>query len=300
MSITTQFFAEYEGEGQGASVMRLVGNPMLKDLDPLIMLDFFRVRLPAGFPDHPHRGFETVTYLLSGSVYHEDFKGNKGIINPGDVQWMTAGRGIVHAEMPGSAKEDSIGFQLWVNLPKEKKMCDAQYQDFLSEDIAEHNEEGLKVRIIAGESYGVKGRVDPNSPSTFFDVHLAANKEYVQKIQPGWHGLVFIYDGKEGAINTEKTGKKSDIKFQQVTAFDSKDGNDTLSIKSNQNCKFIVIAGCPLNQEVAKKGPFVMCTEQELHKTFEDYEDAKNGFEPRRNWRSKIRYMSQDVDYRPF
>lgn len=126
---------KYQGEGRGARVRRIIGSQILskKEMDPFLMLDHFNVKLPAGFPDHPHRGFETVTYMLSGKIHHEDFRGHKGTIGPGDIQWMTAGKGIVHAEIPGSKTEASIGFQLWINLKKEDKMKEVRSptsQDF--------------------------------------------------------------------------------------------------------------------------------------------------------------------------
>lgn len=119
------------------------------------MLDYFHVKLPGGFPDHPHRGFETVTYMKSGSFFHEDFKGHKGRIDPGDIQWMTAGKGIVHAEMPASSEELSIGFQLWINLQKEHKFCDPQYQEFKADTIPTAEKDGIKIKLIAGEALGV-------------------------------------------------------------------------------------------------------------------------------------------------
>jgi len=140
MSLLGQFFGKKQAEGEGATVCRIIGGQQLPDLNPLLMLDYFSVKLPGGFPDHPHRGFETVTYLTQGSIWHEDFKGNCGQIKTGDIQWMTAGRGIIHAEMPGSHQIVTKGFQLWVNLPKGKKMMPAAYQEYLSENISEYND----------------------------------------------------------------------------------------------------------------------------------------------------------------
>ena len=125
--MTIAFEPREQGEGDGAKVRRVIGCRQLNNLDPFLMLDLFNVKLPAGFPDHPHRGFETVTYMLSGEVHHEDFTGNAGVIGPGDIQWMTAGKGIVHAEMPGSFDQSSLGFQLWINLEARNKFCEPQY-----------------------------------------------------------------------------------------------------------------------------------------------------------------------------
>lgn len=129
------FSPAWQGEGVGAKVLRVIGNQYLDRLDPFLMLDYFKVRLPAGFPDHPHRGFETVTYMKQGRIFHEDFKGHKGVIGPGDIQWMTAGKGIVHAEMPASKDEDSIGLQLWLNLRANEKMIEPRYQELTSDQI---------------------------------------------------------------------------------------------------------------------------------------------------------------------
>ena len=191
VKIVKKYFPGKQAEGAGATVTRVVGGRECRCLDPLLMLDYFCLRLPAGFPDHPHRGFETVTYVTEGSIYHEDFTGVRDKIAVGDCQWMTAGRGIVHAEMPGSATEDTKGFQLWVNLPMAKKMMEPGYQDFKSDQISEFNDPDgkLKVRVIAGESYGVKGRVTPHSISLFMDIWVGPGKEFKQHIPAGWQGL---------------------------------------------------------------------------------------------------------------
>jgi quercetin 2,3-dioxygenase len=139
----------------GATVKRVIGTRVLRTRDPFLMLDYFNVKLPGGFPDHPHRGFETVTYMLKGKILHEDFKGHKGEIGPGDIQWMTAGKGIVHAEMPASKTESSIGFQLWINLQSKLKFIEPMYQEYTSAQIPIYKEDGLLVKLIAGEAYGV-------------------------------------------------------------------------------------------------------------------------------------------------
>lgn len=157
-------------EGIGAKVIRIVGSSNLPHMNPFLMLDFARLRLPAGFPDHPHRGFDTVSYSISGSFYHEDSKGHKGKTGPGDVQWLTTGRGVYHSNMPGSFTEDSVGFQLWVNLKAKDKMIEPQYQEFKSNDIPIVDKEGARVKVISGEWSGVKGPVVPRQPAYYFDV----------------------------------------------------------------------------------------------------------------------------------
>lgn len=282
------FTTKWKGEGAGATVRRAIGVPELGDLDPFLMLDFFKVRLPAGFPDHPHRGFETVTYMISGKILHEDFKGNAGQIGPGDIQWMTAGKGIVHAEMPASHHEDSIGFQLWINLPKSKKLTNPQYQEFKKEEIPVYHsqEEGVTVVVIAGEYKGVQAVIQPQSTTEYYDVHLEPGKRLMLPIPAGWNGLVYPYQGNEFFINLQKVLENQAVQFI---------GNgDQLDIVNNGSspAKFIVISGKPLQEPVAKYGPFVMSTNDELEEAFEDYQDGKNGFENSRTWKSQIRKLS--------
>ena len=167
------------------------------NLDPFLMLDFFNVKLPAGFPDHPHRGFETVTYMLSGETHHEDFTGTKGVIGPGDIQWMTAGRGIVHAEMPGSFEESSIGFQLWINLEASKKFCQPQYQEFKSDQIPVFDDGmGMRAKVVSGSVFGVQGPIEARTPAYYIDfIFDAADKSYRHTIPAGWNSLIVLYQG---------------------------------------------------------------------------------------------------------
>lgn len=145
----------FQSEGDGAKVMRLIGIPELKNFDPFLMLDLFSVKLPAGFPDHPHRGFATMTYLISGKICHEDFKGHKGELGPGDIQVMTAGKGIVHAEMPMSFDEPAYGFQLWINLALKEKYCEPDYKEYKAENIVKVEKPGFNAKIIIGQYDGV-------------------------------------------------------------------------------------------------------------------------------------------------
>jgi len=166
-------------EGDGASVMRVIGSRGLtKDMDPFLMLDYFTGKLPGGFPDHPHRGFETVSYLLKGKFYHEDFMGNKGVLEPGDIQWMTAGRGIVHAEMPGSFDEPSTGFQLWLNLRAKDKMQAPSYQEFKKDKLPRVEKDGVSLVLIAGEALGQKGPIYTRTPAFYIDVKMQKNTTY--------------------------------------------------------------------------------------------------------------------------
>lgn len=285
--VTKLFQAKWKGEGAGATVRRAIGVSELPDLDPFLMMDFFKVRLPAGFPDHPHRGFETVTYMIEGTMLHEDFKGNKGAINPGDIQWMTAGKGIVHAEMPGSKTEDSIGFQLWINLPKTKKMIPAKYQDYPKEKIPRYTDESKTVVIVAGEYQNIHSIIKPESTAHYYDVHLKAGATFEQKIPAGWNGMVYTYTESPFLVD----GKE--VKTSSACVLKGTGG--TLVVKNtsvNQEGKFILLYGEPLNEPLAKYGPFVMNSQDEIQTTFKDYQSATNGFENANVWDSEIQHLA--------
>ncbi|KAJ8297493.1 hypothetical protein KUTeg_024024 [Tegillarca granosa] len=178
-TVTKQVLSKEQDEGVGARVRRSIGRHELQNLDPFLLLDEFKGKAPAGFPDHPHRGFETVSYLLNGQFRHEDFCGHKGILGPGDLQWMTAGRGIVHCEMP-YGDEVSHGLQLWVNLAKKDKMIQPAYQELLDKDIPRTTKDGVTVKVIAGESFGIQ--MEPGS-------------KLFQPIPTGWTSFIYILAG---------------------------------------------------------------------------------------------------------
>ena len=280
------FKTAWQGEGKGATVKRAIGVSDLPNLDPFLMLDFFKVRLPAGFPDHPHRGFETVTYMIEGNVNHEDFKGNKGTIGPGDVQWMSAGRGIVHAEMPGSFEQDSIGFQLWINLPKEKKMMEPRYQEYTKDKLPVYQDDKVKVVVIAGKFKGVASLIKPESVAHFYDVHLQPQSSFEHLIPNGWNALVYPYTESPFSVNGQK--------LEAHTACVLKGNGQSFTVTnsgSNAVAKFIVLFGKPLGEPISKYGPFVMNTEAEIRKTFEDYNFGQNGFEQADIWESEVKNL---------
>ena len=280
-------------EGDGASVRRIVGTPQLRRLDPFIMLDHFNVKLPGGFPDHPHRGFETVTYMLEGEVLHEDFKGNQGRLGPGDLQWMTAGKGILHAEMPGSWEQESIGFQLWINLAAKDKFCDPQYQEIPKDKVPIAEKEGVTVKVIAGEALGVKGPIFARTPALYLDVHLKPNSTFEQIIPKGWNAFSYVYKGKAFYGESKKEAKTNSCVVLK------KDNNEVLVIETqDEEARLILIAGQPLNEKVVSYGPFVLSTESQLAKTFEDYEFGENGFEDAPGWESKIQSLSRSKSVR--
>lgn len=252
------------------------------------MLDDFSVKLPAGFPDHPHRGFETVTYMRQGSVCHEDFKGNKGTISPGDCQWMTAGKGIVHAEMPASAEEYSLGFQLWINLAAKDKLCDPQYQEIKKETIPVVSKDNVTVKVIAGESLGVKGPIYARTPAIFLDVHLDKNAKFEQIVPKNWNGFAYLYEGKA----TFDQDKKINADTYTCIVFEANEGELVRIETQDNSAKLVLIAGQPLKEKVVQYGPFVMTKESDIYKTFEDFETGTNGFESAPGWESDIKDLA--------
>uniref|UniRef100_A0A5F9D0J9 Pirin n=1 Tax=Oryctolagus cuniculus TaxID=9986 RepID=A0A5F9D0J9_RABIT len=183
--VTFSVLSWEQPEGVGARVRRSIGRPELKNLDPFLLLDEFKGGRPGGFPDHPHRGFETVSYLLEGgSMAHEDFCGHFGTLNPGDLQWMTAGRGILHAEMPCS-EEPAHGLQLWVNLRSSEKMVEPQYQELKNEDIPKPSKDGVTVAVISGEALGIKSKVFTRTPTLYLDFKLDQGAKHSQPIPEG-------------------------------------------------------------------------------------------------------------------
>jgi quercetin 2,3-dioxygenase len=273
-----------QDEGLGARVRRSIGGSEVRNFDPFLLLDEFNVKAPAGFPDHPHRGFETVTYMISGHMKHEDFKRHKGIIGPGDLQWMTAGRGILHCEMP-HGNEPAIGLQLWVNLAKQDKMIESQYQELLSKDIPVISKNGVTVKIIAGESMGTKSPVYTRTPVTYLDFKLQPNAQFIQEINPQWNSFIFVLFG-EGYFGPESKEVHSKAHH---TLLLNQGGNLVRFVnKGKELLHFVLIAGKPLNEPVVQHGPFVMNTQEEIKQTFDDYRKCKNGFENAATWNSQV------------
>ncbi|KAI3654332.1 hypothetical protein MP228_001051 [Amoeboaphelidium protococcarum] len=276
-----------QGEGVGAKVRRSIGRPELRNFDPFLMLDEFSVGPPSGFPDHPHRGFETVTYLLSGRFAHEDFAGHKGEIGPGDLQWMTAGRGIVHAEMP---LQPSHGLQLWVNLPKVEKMCEPRYQELKAKQIPSAFPFGpdgkVEIKVIAGESFGVSSPVYTKTPVYYLDVQVkdGAAESFVQQIPPGWNSFIYTLTGKI------KVGENETVcEPHNTLVLSNEEGQTCVKFTpTGEAAHFVVIAGKPLNEPVVQHGPFVMTTQQEIQETFVDYQYGRNGFERAPSFKSSI------------
>ncbi len=263
-------------DGAGVSLRRYIASPQLDMLDPFLLLDMFSSDNPddyiAGFPPHPHRGFETVTYLLHGRMRHKDSAGHEGVIRSGGVQWMTAGRGIEHSEMPEQEQGLLQGFQLWVNLPASQKMMAPRYQELEPEQIPIEKNEGIQIRVIAGETArGTRGPVEHIAAQpVYFDVTLAANHRFEQPLDTNHAAFVFVIDGE---ITVHGITANTVIKNQLAVL----DSGAELKISAHDDSRFLLIAGQPFQEPVARYGPFVMNTREEIDQAFRDYRSGSFG-----------------------
>jgi len=252
-------------EGAGVLLKRVLGNDENSTLDPFLLLDHFGSGNPKdyikGFPWHPHRGIETVTYMWTGEVEHGDSIGNKGVIKSGDVQWMTAGSGIIHQEMPQKYDGLMQGFQLWVNLPAKKKMIDPKYRGIETEQVPIFQKDGLRIKVIAGKVNGTEGPVrDLTIDIEYFDVELVAGKAFEHATPKSNTVFSYVVDG-----SIEVLGKT--VMQGQCAIFGE---GDFVKIGSRKGSRFLFVSGEPLNEPVAWRGPIVMNTQEELDKAFEE------------------------------
>jgi redox-sensitive bicupin YhaK (pirin superfamily) len=260
-------------EGAGVRLKRVFGYQEVPLLDPFLLLDDFRSKNPddyiAGFPWHPHRGIETITYMLHGEVEHGDSLGNQGLIRSGEVQWMTAGNGIIHQEMPRRAKGELSGFQLWANLPTSHKMMAPRYRDVKKEQIPEITiDNGVTARIICGEIQGTKGPVkDIVTEPEYLDVRFTSKAEFKHEIKQGHTAFAYVIEG-EGYFDQSKSEK---IGAETLVLFEDGDG---VQISAVGNLRFLLISGKPIREPVAWRGPIVMNTEEELRIAFQEYQNG--------------------------
>lgn len=358
--VLKSIYAAEREEGMGATVRRSLGTIQQHHDDPFLLLDEFWVGSRGGFPDHPHRGFETVTYLFRGQMQHEDFAGHKGTIGPGDLQWMTAGRGVVHCEMPVSAvtaaaakekndhqagtgttgagtstdkdksslrpsqdPEATHGLQLWVNLSQKDKRCDPAYQDLRDDQIPRARpQDGVEVKVIAGEAHGIKSKVYTRTPTMYLDYRMKKNQRVEQAVPKDYSGFVYMLSGKayfggdKGSISTtdnnnsnneDQENKKAvdmsrnhavvnstpDKPFKgqahQALILSRKDGTDHLRIETtDEEAHFVILLGEPLKEPIVMDRLFIMNTKEETQQALQDFREAKNGFERAKEWRSTI------------
>ena len=261
-------------DGDGVKMTRIIGSQELNMLDPFLLLDAFESDHPddyiGGFPSHPHRGFETVTYLLAGRMRHKDSAGNEGVIEPGGVQWMTAGKGIIHSEMPEQEDGLLMGFQLWVNLPASAKMTQPAYQEFPPANVPlEQRENGTLVRVISGTtSEGTRGPVENNYVQpTYMDVSLPAGEEFEQLLGTSDNAFIFVIEGSLLIGDTRQSLGHRELGIMGE--------GDRIMVTAGPSSRFLLVAGQPLNEPVARGGPFVMNTKTEIMQAFTDYQSGR-------------------------
>jgi redox-sensitive bicupin YhaK (pirin superfamily) len=265
-------------DGAGVRLKRSIGGPGLDQLDPFLLLDEFGSEEGAdyigGFPDHPHRGFETVTYMLAGRMRHKDNTGRGGVLGPGGVQWMTAGRGIVHSEMPEQSEGLMRGFQLWVNLPARDKLCEPRYQNIEPGDVPEVTRaDGTAVKVIAGRFEGVAGAVagiavDP----VYLDVALPAGAGFEQALPEGHNAFMYPFEGAV-EIGGRAAGEGRTVAAGRLAVLGP--GGPVAARAGKAPGRFILVAGRPLGEPVVRYGPFVMNTREEIHQAIRDYQEGR-------------------------
>ena len=261
-------------DGAGVSLTRVLTGKLQRRLDPFLMLDAFGSDDPddyiAGFPDHPHRGFETITYMLSGRMRHRDSAGHEGLLENGGMQWMIAGRGAIHSEIP--EQEDGLmeGFQLWLNLPAANKMAAPWYKDFSADEIPEYTTpEGVTVRVIAGESNGVAGAMTREvTEPVYLDIHLPAGTQFSTALPATHNAFVYVYRGAVQVGDTQ-------VDVQRMGILNNAPDADGVTISAAGDARLILVAGKPLNEAIVQYGPFVMNTQEEIHQALDDYRSGR-------------------------
>ncbi len=261
-------------DGAGVKLTRVLTQPLQRRLDPFLMLDAFGTDNPddyiGGFPDHPHRGFETITYMIAGRMRHRDSAGHEGLLENGGMQWMTAGRGVVHSELPEQEEGRMEGFQLWLNLPARDKMCAPWYRDFQSAEIPElTTEAGVTVRLLAGESHGVAGAMQREATEPLYlDLELPAAAGFAQPLAHDHNAFVYVY---RGALQIEGTA----VPAQHMAILASAAQADGVILRASAPTRALLIAGKPLGEPIVQYGPFVMATQEEIARAIEDYQAGR-------------------------
>jgi hypothetical protein len=255
-------------DGAGVKLTRVLTHTLQERLDPFLMLDAFGTDNPGdyigGFPDHPHRGFETVTYMIAGRMRHRDSAGNEGLLENGGVQWMTAGKGVIHSELPEQEEGRMEGFQLWLNLPAKDKMCQPWYRDIPSAGIPSTVHEGVEVRVIAGASHGVQGAVQREATQPLYlDLHFEPHARFEQPLPAAHNAFVYVYRGE---LVTGETAVPA-----QRMAILHNEGDGVVFNAKAQGARALLIAGRPLNEPIVQYGPFVMNSNEEIFRAVEDF-----------------------------
>jgi redox-sensitive bicupin YhaK (pirin superfamily) len=257
-------------DGAGVKLTRVLTQPLQRRLDPFLMLDAFGTDNPddyiGGFPDHPHRGFETVTYMIAGRMRHRDSAGHEGLLSNGGVQWMTAGRGVIHSELPEQEQGRMEGFQLWLNLAAKDKMREPWYRDIGSDEIPQFEHDGVQVRVIAGESHGLRGAMQREvTEPLYLDLHFAAGTRFEQSLPAQHNAFVYVYRGSLSIADTA-------VPVQRMALLANEPGSDgAVLVAGPEGARALLIAGRPLNEPIAQYGPFVMNSNEQIYQAVEDY-----------------------------
>ena len=263
-------------DGAGVKLSRILTQDLQHRLDPFLMLDAFGSDKPddyiAGFPDHPHRGFETVTYMIAGRMLHKDSAGNQGLLRNGGVQWMTAGQGVIHSELPQQADGVVEGFQLWLNLHSSEKMNTPWYRDFQNDQLPQlRTPQGVAVTVIAGQSQGLQGAVtrDITQP-IYLDLHMPEGSRFEQSLPAGHNAFVYVYRGEVRIAGQA-------VPLQRMAILANTSQSDGVVIEASANAKLILVAGKPLKEPIVQYGPFVMNTKEEIYQALADFRDGRLG-----------------------
>jgi len=271
-TVERQVLGQATSDGAGVKLTRVLTQDLQRRLDPYLMLDAFGSDKPgdyiAGFPDHPHRGFETISYMIAGRMRHRDSAGHEGLLENGGVQWMTAGRGVIHSELPEQEEGVMEGFQLWLNLPSGDKMREPWYRDFKNAEIPEFKTEGVTGRVIAGESHGVTGAVQRDGTEPLYlDLHLQPGASFEQALPAEHNAFIYVYRGGVTVGDTEVAPQRMAI---------LKNGGDGLRLQAGAEAtRVLLIAGKPLNEPIVQYGPFVMNSKEQIYQAVQDFNAGK-------------------------
>lgn len=275
-SVEQLIVGQATSDGAGVKLTRVLTQNLQQRLDPFLMLDAFGSDNPddyiAGFPDHPHRGFETITYMIAGRMLHRDSAGNEGLLQNGGVQWMTAGKGVIHSEIPQQEEGVMEGFQLWLNLHSSEKMNTPWYRDFQNEALPKLvTAQGVAVTVIAGESHGVKGAVTRDiTQALYLDVHMPSGSRFEQLLAADHNAFLYVYRGEVSVA-----GKV--IAPQRMAILTNRDEADGVVIEAGTDARVLLISGRPLKEPIAQYGPFVMNTKEEIYQAMSDFRDGTLG-----------------------
>jgi len=275
----------FDFPSSGSYFVTPIGGKEVPELNPFGFLFYYDLKVPFSTSDHPHIGMETVTYMIDGQIDYEDFHGHVGAMEPGHVQWMTAGKGLVHAEKPHSVDKPATGFQLFMNLPSEHKFCDPEYQEFPKGTLPETMKDGIKVKVLAGETLRVKSPVYQRNPSLILDLEIPANSKFEQVIPRGWNVFTFVHVGKAWfGEGKEEAGIRTAVMFNQ-----NQDDDEVILIETREETAHVFLAAGQPCGDFVRHNSLFMDTQEGIEKAKDDYANAREGFVDAKGWESNIK-----------